>query len=391
MSAGQTGGMPPLRHERIAALLDHPDVQAALVADPVPLPPDALAWLAQICLLDGIPFDALVPAAAMLPPESIRFFHVDQNWLDALVDGTLSIANVGTDQHATLELVRQRIRAAAHAATSARRPAKLAAAAAPAPGPVTASGDAVSLPPPATHWSGLLLRSTVVADFPGLSVKAYPDAAGTQPALTPLRVDNMSSGLLIAIFDGVAQRFEIAKPAHVLHFGVKPVDEIGPPFEIQLRGIHDGDKFGLGVEITGAYAPLHSRVETQGAEVVDVLATVGSIEANLAKALNRSDVKLNSGLLGIELVQATECAVFIPVAIIRFEATPPTIAAGATSTLSWEVVGATTCTIDPDIGSVGAAAGTHVVSPTATTTYTLNAVGADFTLSREITVTVGGG
>lgn len=47
-------------------------------------------WLTKLRLLEGVPFPYIVPSEGMLPNESIRFFHLDRNWLDALVDGALS-------------------------------------------------------------------------------------------------------------------------------------------------------------------------------------------------------------------------------------------------------------------------------------------------------------
>ena len=58
--------------------------------------------------------------------------------------------------------------------------------------------------------------------------------------------------------------------------------------------------------------------------------------------------------------------------ISSFDANPGNITSGGSSTLSWEVSGATTASIDAGIGSV-ALSGTRVVSPGATTTYTLTA------------------
>ena len=49
-----------------------------------------IKWLTRLRLLDGVPFPYIVPSDGMLPNESIRFFHLDRNWLDALVDGALS-------------------------------------------------------------------------------------------------------------------------------------------------------------------------------------------------------------------------------------------------------------------------------------------------------------
>ena len=47
--------------------------------------------LAELRLLSSVPFSYLVPDASLLPPESMRFFYLDRNWTDALVEGVLSI------------------------------------------------------------------------------------------------------------------------------------------------------------------------------------------------------------------------------------------------------------------------------------------------------------
>ena len=49
-----------------------------------------VSWLSRL-RLEGVPFSYIVPSEGMLPNDSIRFFHVDRNWLDALVDGALSV------------------------------------------------------------------------------------------------------------------------------------------------------------------------------------------------------------------------------------------------------------------------------------------------------------
>ena len=49
-------------------------------------------WLGHLKLLHGVPFHYLVSDPRMLPLDSIRFFSVDPNWVDYLVDGACSIA-----------------------------------------------------------------------------------------------------------------------------------------------------------------------------------------------------------------------------------------------------------------------------------------------------------
>jgi subtilase family serine protease len=58
--------------------------------------------------------------------------------------------------------------------------------------------------------------------------------------------------------------------------------------------------------------------------------------------------------------------------IVSFSANPGSISSGGSSTLSWNVTGATTVSIDQGVGGV-ALSGTRVVSPTSSTIYTLTA------------------
>ncbi|MCK4573236.1 MAG: hypothetical protein KAU36_02640, partial [candidate division Zixibacteria bacterium] len=76
--------------------------------------------------------------------------------------------------------------------------------------------------------------------------------------------------------------------------------------------------------------------------------------------------------------------------IVTFGASPTTIESGQSSTLSWEVVDATSLTISPDVGSVTpVTAGSVSVSPTSTTQYTLTATNAEGSVAAMTTVTIG--
>lgn len=72
--------------------------------------------------------------------------------------------------------------------------------------------------------------------------------------------------------------------------------------------------------------------------------------------------------------------------IASFAATPPSIMAGASSTLGWSVTGATSLSVVPGVGSVSGTGTT--VSPLATTTYTLTATGPGGNSTAAVTVTV---
>ena len=74
--------------------------------------------------------------------------------------------------------------------------------------------------------------------------------------------------------------------------------------------------------------------------------------------------------------------------IVRFDATPSNITAGQTSQLTWVVQGASSVSINNGVGNV-AATGSTTVTPSATTTYTLTAVGPSGNVTATATVTVG--
>ncbi|NJL53322.1 MAG: hypothetical protein HC930_16165 [Hydrococcus sp. SU_1_0] len=50
-------------------------------------------WLKELALLNGVPFNYLVPDEQMLPQESIRFFHLDWFWVECLLDGAFSLGS----------------------------------------------------------------------------------------------------------------------------------------------------------------------------------------------------------------------------------------------------------------------------------------------------------
>jgi uncharacterized protein YkwD len=75
--------------------------------------------------------------------------------------------------------------------------------------------------------------------------------------------------------------------------------------------------------------------------------------------------------------------------IISFSANPVTISAGQVSTLSWNVSGATSITINNGIGDVTSVT-SKVIVPTVTTQYTLTATNTGGSKTASVTVTVNG-
>jgi len=123
------------------------------------LPADLKNWLGQLLLLYGVPFENLVADQRMLPAESLRFFYLDRNWLQAAVDGAFSVgahSKIDTRLHRVLQdLV---LRSAETAAAAARAEMR----------------DETPTPEQAlAEPAGLLMRSAIVSGWPGLEVQAF--------------------------------------------------------------------------------------------------------------------------------------------------------------------------------------------------------------------------
>ncbi|HYP08226.1 MAG TPA: hypothetical protein VER03_18475, partial [Bryobacteraceae bacterium] len=175
---------------RIGATFSDPAAIAETLGS-VTLPPDIAGWLSRLKLLAGIPINYLVPDEGMLPPESIRFFYVDMNWVDAAMDGAFSIGRNLTSaaDAAKMNLDRAVSPMLDQQATAATARVRAAAFGVPAP--------EVSL----NVVSGFLLRSSVVLSCPGIGVYAYDPANNP---LTLLRFERLgpTSDTLICLADG---------------------------------------------------------------------------------------------------------------------------------------------------------------------------------------------
>lgn len=131
---------------------------------------------------------------------------------------------------------------------------------------------------------------------------------------------------------------------------------------------------------------------TQNATTVSIDNGVGSQPANGSTMVSPSQsttytlTAMGPGGQATAQVSVTVTQVGAPT-INDFSAMPQQIASGAQATLSWNVTGATSVTIDNGVGNQ-AATGSANVSPAQTTTYTLTAVGAGGQTSAQTTVTV---
>lgn len=251
-------------------------------------------WLAELCLLYGVPFTNLIPDARMLPPESLRFFYVDPNYVEALVSGALSIGLQSSRESLWQASARPVLRAAMARALPSIRAKKARRAVAATDFPA---------PPISTTVAGLLLRSSMVADWPGLEVRGYSDAAGTQP-LTLLRMDRLAPDVLLCLFPSAPARVEISEPKEGLAFGHED------DYLVDLRWVTDDHP--IGDIIPGKTATINTYFRSAGpGPVLSVKDWQPYLQAQLNAAYGNGNITLGPADFAIQMVRAPEKLVLI--------------------------------------------------------------------------------
>lgn len=175
--------------------------------------------LAELRLLHHVPFSYLVADASLLPPESIRFFYLDRNWTDAVVQGVLSVGTFTAADRTQLEELMPIIRSEVDEAERVlRRPD--------GEQRLEGAGGAIT---------GFLLRSKLVSGWPGLHVRAYRTDRRQDADIIPesdperlkvLRLERLAPAVLLVLFDGVPAVVHVEEPRQGIQFGaLRPVGE----------------------------------------------------------------------------------------------------------------------------------------------------------------------
>jgi hypothetical protein len=189
------------------------------------MPPYMELFLSHLRLVVGVPFDYLVPDDRLLPDESIRFFYIDRSWTDRLIDGAIAVGKIGTREQAhhqghapavnqQVDLSERIVRVIQRGHTSF----------------TDAKKDNDPKKDPADTITGFLLRSSAVSGWPHMDVRAYqtdvpekfdPADPNVQPLqLKTLRLELLSPGLMIALFQGVPQLVILEEPHNGVVFGL---------------------------------------------------------------------------------------------------------------------------------------------------------------------------
>ena len=336
LSAARDGARPAATsahrmasHRRRAKL--HPrgvlamDGTAEALAEHVAEPADPVArWLAKLSLLGAVPFSHLVPDPRMLPTESVRFFYVDQGWIDALVAGATSIAVHATADVLLLDALRPQL----ETAIAAHRRALVSRA-----GAGTSTGG--------SGMSGMLIRSQLVSGWPALVVMATLDGA----PLPIARDDTPSPTVRLCLFDGVPDEVTLAEPYRGLRFGVEDGCVVFP------RCVTNPDV--TGAQIANApHVPAPTRSPAPGAVggVLDVAPLAAALEgaAGVVGFSGAAKVVWNETPLATEVVNPhTLTALVTGDRVVAAGNVSVTVADGLTSSP------AVTFTIDPPLAIDG--------------------------------------
>jgi hypothetical protein len=194
--------------------------------------------LARYRLLHDIPFHYLVPDAGLLPVESVRFFRIDPDWIDALVEGALCAGGRGSRELQRVKVAAPQAHASSKELLGHVRSVML--------GRVVLGGFESKLTPVPSGVlteteeppvTGMLLRSKLVSGWPGMKLRAWtsgaaadvPDGAdpteieAARPELVVpiLRLERLSPDVMLAVFDGMPRMLWLEEPHHEIQLGIE--------------------------------------------------------------------------------------------------------------------------------------------------------------------------
>ena len=268
---------------------------------PSELPQPMQDWLGQLALLYGVPFNNLVSNESLFPTESIRFFYLDENWINSLLDGALSIGannskdiilqlgvqgNIRTGSRLSRQLVRSKILNGAS--------------------PTEATVDITV--------TGIVIRSEVVSGWPGLEIMGYSDTEGTNE-LDILRMDRLAPDIMLCLFNGTIEQLIIAEPKEGLRFGVL-VDAWNKPYSVQPRYLGGDADQPTGKPVTQSSPPNFAvpQFRNNSRKVLDIDGTING-NGGIVPTLKNLNVELpatgfEAAAFGVEMIYTAEQAIF---------------------------------------------------------------------------------
>lgn len=282
--------LPPL-----SELVSNNGLEQHLGSKPPAIPEEIVQWLGRLKLLYGVPFHYLVPDIKMLPAESLKFFYLDSNWINCLIDGAYSIGRSTKADGGADHFFLKKLSGSIHKASTKLRQNKLKT--------EDTSDD--------TIVTGFLLNSAVVSGWPGLEVTGYAGSVATPGrALKLIRFDRLSDTVMIGLFCGKnpIATLSIHEPSESLHFGLENHDSA---LSITLRFLNGANP---GAQITKSsqpvFQPVVMRQNSNPAKtnrVLNTKATAEGILSTLKETQNgKYKGKITSAELALEMIKSAE-------------------------------------------------------------------------------------
>ncbi|KAI8195455.1 hypothetical protein K4K52_012355 [Colletotrichum sp. SAR 10_76] len=163
-----------------------------------------MTWLLGKMFLDGVPAHYLITDPSHLPEESLRFFYIDPNWVEALLDGALSLGN-----HRGRDEDRVAIKKAFN-------------------GHITSTPEHTDFTPQIPTY-GFFLRSDLVSMYPDLRVTTLPPPEDLPPGYKDraplLRHTIIADGVMFGLLDRapsseIFNGLVFSQPPHQQRFAV---------------------------------------------------------------------------------------------------------------------------------------------------------------------------
>ncbi len=189
----------------------------------IPMPEVLTNWISQLILLKDVPLAYLVVDERELPMESIRFFNVDPQWTEALVEGALSIGAITKKD--TVDALRNAPNHFYNAKSVVKRSRY---------GKMHANHLRQSMNMETeshAQFSGFMMRSDLVSTWKEIEVEGYLGSDKHDI----VRMEILSEKVLICIFEGEIDTVKMYEPKEVLHFGTRNHDRL-----LEVRRIDEG-------------------------------------------------------------------------------------------------------------------------------------------------------
>lgn len=214
------------KEKKISEILTRENAEESI--PPLLYPEEIREWISQLKLLKGVPLSALIGDEKQLPPESIRFFYLDGNWTDQLINGALSVG-AGNEKGKSINRsfladfhlfgrrdIHQPRKSCIH--ENQRQFYRQNADQLEESGQIT----------------GFIMRSRLVKLWKGLESDAM-DKNGAK--LDILRMEQLSGEIMLCLYQGEVAKLQIKEPKEGLRFGASGNDR-----NIRVRDVRKGNE-----------------------------------------------------------------------------------------------------------------------------------------------------